>query len=308
MKRMSEPIVFFGSGPVAAKSLELLLNHCAVEAVVTKPRASHHKGDVPVLTLAKRLGLPVKTVSDRSRLDELIRTKPFFSKLGVLVDFGIIVSQTVIDYFPLGIVNSHFSLLPEWRGADPITFAILSGQQQTGVSLMLLTAGMDEGPLLAQAPYDIPSTATTPQLTEALIELSDSALAQILPLWEVGSIQAVPQTSVSMAPSTEPSYSRKLTKEDGLLDWQKSAEILEREIRAFTEWPKSRAKFGGLDVIIMQARVAERSGMPGTITIVDKKLAVFCGERSLVIETIKPAGKRAMSGEAFLAGYRRLFL
>ena len=308
MKKMSEPIVFFGSGPVAAKSLELLLAYATVEEIVTKPRASHHKGDVPVLALAERLGLPVKTVSNRAALDALIAEKPFSSRLGVLVDFGIIVSQVVIDYFPLGIVNSHFSLLPEWRGADPITFAILSGQRQTGVSLMLLTAGMDEGPLLAQTPYDIPARATTPELTEALIELSDTALAEILPRWAAGAIHAAPQTSVSMAPSTEPSYSRKLTKEDGVLDWQKPAVVLEREIRAFSDWPKSRATFGGLEAIVVKAQIMERSGTPGTTTVIDKKPAVFCGENALVIEVIKPASKQEMTGEAFLAGYKRFFL
>src|SRR5687768_10593623 len=132
MNKKSEPIVFFGSGPVAAESLRLLAQDFTIEAVITKPRAAHHKGDVPVLTLAESLGLPTETAYDKKSLDKLFETKAFKSRLGVLVDFGIIVSQAVIDYFPFGIVNSHFSLLPEWRGADPITFSILSGQKETG--------------------------------------------------------------------------------------------------------------------------------------------------------------------------------
>jgi len=186
MKKMSEPIVFFGSGPVAAESLRLLYEHTSIEAVVTKPRAAHHKGDVPVIALAEKLGLPVLTATDKRSLNELFATQPAKSKLAVLIDFGIIISQQVIDYFPLGIINSHFSLLPEWRGADPITFSILSGQQHTGVSLMVLTAGMDEGPLLAQAPYDITPDIDTPHLTSDLIELSDQLLHVSFSVWMLG--------------------------------------------------------------------------------------------------------------------------
>src|SRR5678815_2818348 len=114
MKKMSEPIVFFGSGPVAAKSLELLAKDFSIEAVITKPRPAHHRGEVPVLDLAAKLQLPIHTVTNKKTLDELIKTNPFSSDIAVLIDFGIIVSQDAIDYFPLGIVNSHFSLLPEW--------------------------------------------------------------------------------------------------------------------------------------------------------------------------------------------------
>ncbi|HKR82186.1 MAG TPA: methionyl-tRNA formyltransferase [Candidatus Saccharimonadales bacterium] len=308
MQKISKPIVFFGSGPVAAKSLEMLMRHCAIEAVVTKPRPVHHKGDVPVLRVAKEHNLTVHTVTDKRSLDTLIDTSPFSSQLGILIDFGIIVSQKVIDYFSKGIINSHFSLLPEWRGADPITFSILSGQKQTGVSLMLLTAGMDEGPLLAQAPYDISPNTTTPALTDALIELSDNALQTVLPLWANGKAQALPQDLVTMAASKTPTYSRKLEKQDSILDWNKPAEVLEREIRAFTDWPKSRATFGDLEVIITKAHVAQNAGTAGKVAIIGKKPAVYCSTGALVFDLIKPASKKEMTGEAFLAGYKRLFL
>src|SRR4051812_14202772 len=133
-------IVFFGSGPVAAKSLELLAEYCNVEAVITKPQPEHHKEPFPVLTLAKKRDFKVFTPVGKKELSDLFETKPVTSQLGIVIDYGFIINQDVIDYFPLGIINSHFSLLPEWRGADPITFAILSGQKETGVSLMLITA------------------------------------------------------------------------------------------------------------------------------------------------------------------------
>jgi methionyl-tRNA formyltransferase len=292
-------IVFFGSGPVAAQSLELLRQDFEIEAVVTKPTTLQEM-------MVAGAGAPTHSVHNKTELDTLLAGKPFKSSIAVLIDFGIIVSQDVIDYFPLGIVNSHFSLLPEWRGADPISFAILSGQKQTGVSLMLLTAGMDEGPLLAQAPCDIPEGCTTPELTEALIQLSYHSLKHILPLYIEGTTNPAPQTQVTIASSSEPTYSRKLTKQDGLIDWDKPADQIEREIRAFIEWPKSRTTLAGKDVVILKATVVDNQGTPGSVEIHGKELFVYCGEYALRIEELKPAGKKEMPAAAFLAGYRYL--
>jgi methionyl-tRNA formyltransferase len=309
MKEISKTIVFFGSGSVAAKSLELLSRDFEIEAVVTKPRPAHHKGDFPVLDVAMSLGLKILTVTDKKSLDELFAAQPVQSLLGILVDFGIMVSQDVIDYFPQGIVNGHFSLLPEWRGADPITFSILSGQKQTGISLMLVTAGLDEGPLLAQATFDISPGMTTPELTAGLIELNYLALRQVLPLYIEDKIEAIPQEASTIASSKTPTYSRKLTKEDGIIDWQKPAEVIEREIRAFIEWPKSRTHFNSLEVIVTKASVTSGTNKKvGTADVLDKKLVVYCGKDVLVIENIKPAGKKEMAGKAFLAGYKHLFV
>lgn len=309
MKKMSETIVFFGSGPVAAESLRLLSKNFYIEAVVSKPRPAHHKGEVPVLEVAKELNRPLLTATNKATLDELFAGKPAKSRLAVLVDFGIIVSQQVIDYFPLGIINSHFSLLPEWRGADPITFSILSGQKRTGVSLMLLTAGMDEGPLLAQADCKIEAHTTTPQLTEQLIEMSDSMLTTILPLYIDGSALPADQMAVTISDAQEPTYSRKLTKEDGILDFTRPATQLEREIRAFSGWPKSRTSLdNNFELVILDAHVANDDGQPGDRKIYNKLPAIQTADGLLVLDRIKPAGKRDMSGQAFLAGYRNIFL
>jgi methionyl-tRNA formyltransferase len=299
MTKKSETVVFFGSGPVAAKSLELLAQDFAIEAVVTKPQPVHHKEAFPVITLAEKLGLPVHTATDKKSLDDLFAKSSFTSRLGVLIDFGIIVSQKVIDYFPLGIVNSHFSVLPEWRGADPITFSILSGQKSTGVSLMLLVAAMDEGPLLAFGEYQLPGDITTPILTDHLIQFSHMLLKHELPAYFDGK-KPSPQSVTKRAVS----YSRKLTKADGLLDWKKPAQQLEREIRAFIEWPKSRATLAGKDVVITKAHVVKQKGPSGKVVVLGKQLVIYCGKDALVIDTLKPAGKNEMSGQSFIAGHR----
>ena len=141
MKNEKLSLVFFGSGPVAAESLRLLSDDFIIEAVITKPTTRTEMSESSPNT-------PLFTVEDKASLDKLFNEHKFSSKLGVLIDFGIIISQQVIDFFPYGIVNSHFSLLPALRGADPISFAILEGKEKTGVSLMLLVQAMDEGPIL----------------------------------------------------------------------------------------------------------------------------------------------------------------
>ena len=302
MTTASETVVFFGSGPVAAESLALLAQTFTIEAVVTKPKPSHHRGVFPVIDTAQELGIPVHTVSNKAELSTLVATRPFTSRLGVLIDFGIIVTQDVIDYFPLGILNSHFSVLPEWRGADPITFAILSGQEVTGVSLMFLVEAMDEGPLYAYGEQRLDGTETTPILTTKLIQLSNALLKNELPRLFKDPTRIVSQDVTKR----QLSYSRKLTKADGIIDWNKSAEVIEREIRGFVEWPKSTTQLAGKDVVITAAHVIDASGKAGSPEIIDKQLVIYCGEKALAIDTLKPAGKKEMTAAAFLAGYRHL--
>jgi methionyl-tRNA formyltransferase len=296
-------VVFFGSGPVAAKALELLAENFSIEAVVTKPKPEHHKGVFPVLEVAEKLQLPLITARNKAELSKVIAAQAFKSRVAILIDFGIIVAQDVIDTFLLGIINSHFSLLPEWRGADPITFSILSGQPETGVSLMLLVEAMDEGPLLAQTPFELSKSITTPELTDNLIELSDAALKQVLPLYLAGSVESAPQEQASLVASKTPTYSRKLSKEDGSLDWQKPAEVLEREVRAYLEWPKSQTTLSGLSVTITAAHVEPGAGTPGTLWQQPKQLGYYTIHDIFVIDKLKPAGKPEMAIEAFLAGH-----
>jgi methionyl-tRNA formyltransferase len=298
-------IVFFGSGPVAATSLRLLRASFTIEAVITKPRPEHHKGVVPVLALCEELSMAVFTPASKNELSALFARQRFHSPVGVVIDYGIIITQDVIDTFPYGIVNSHFSLLPQWRGADPITFAILSGQKQTGVSLMLINDKMDEGPLLAQAPYDLPTDITTPELTEDLIDLSDAMLKEIMPKYLSDQIQPQPQLQASIASSKEPTYSRKLTKNDGVIDWTKSAEQIEREIRAFIEWPKSHATLGNIEIIITKAHSVPGDSVPGAVEVIADMgvLIIYTGSGYLCIDTLKPAGKKEMTASEFIRGY-----
>jgi methionyl-tRNA formyltransferase len=292
-KRLNK-IIFFGSGPVAARSLSHLAKNFDIEAVVTKPTTAD---DMKSLVNNKK----VFSVTNKHELDKLVQAQNFKSKLGVVVDFGIIISPYVIRSFDKGIVNSHFSLLPEWRGADPITFAILSGQSKTGVSLMLINENLDEGDLLAQEDILIEKDITTSQLTSELIKLSNEMLINYLPKYISGEIEPYTQD-----PDKAITYSRKLNKKDGIIDWNKSAEDIEREIRAFHEWPKSRTNLNGIEVIILKAHaVPSKIGKPGEVDISGKaSLKVACGQGHLSIDQIQPVGKKPMDVSSFLAGYR----
>jgi len=302
---MNEPIVFIGAGPVAAASLALLTDIFTIEAVITKPRPDHFHGEVPVLDIAKRHRIPIIEVTNKKDVTEKIIAHKFKSRVAVLIDFGIIIEQKVIDSFPLGIVNSHFSLLPQWRGADPITFAILSGQDVTGVSLMLLVQAMDEGPLLAVGEVPLHDKITITELTDELIDVSFALLTDILPKYVSGELQESPQEAIAelVGYSSKPTYSRKLTKEDSVLDWNKPAEQLAREVRAFLDWPKSRAVIGRHAVILTAAHAEGGNGMPGALWLRDKRLGIYCADGILVIDRLKPAGKADMSAESFLNGY-----
>ncbi len=298
MKKKSNKIVFFGSGPVAAKSLGLLKDSFQIEAVITKSSTKKLMQDVVSETT-------VFCANSKKELDNLIDEENLSSKVAILIDFGIIVSQRVIESFALGIINSHFSLLPELRGADPITFSLLSGQSKTGVSLMLLSAGMDEGLILAQSDYKIKKTTDSSILTADLIDLSDGLLKACLSEYMDGKIIPIDQVSAAemMGLSPIPTYSRKLTKEDGLIDWSKDAVELEREIRAYREWPKSYTNIKGIDLIIRQADVVNASGSPGEYRSDKKSLLIFCGKEALDIKVLQPAGKKEMPVSAFLNGH-----
>lgn len=304
MKSEKLSFVFFGSGPVAAENLRLLREHFSVEAVITKPTTEQEMRTACPDT-------PLFTVSNRQELDALMAEHSFTSSVGVLIDFGIIVSKDVIDSFEKGIVNSHFSLLPQWRGADPITFSLLSGQERTGVSLMLLVEKMDEGPIISLGVYEFKGNETTPQLTGYLIHLSTALLRDSLEKYVNGTIKPASQDDVaqSLGFDSTPTYSRKLTKQDGVLDWSKPATQLAREIRAYSGWPKSRTNFSGIDVVITEAHAVDihiHHSTIGTVRIAeDKGLRVTCAEGELQIVRLKPAGKKEMDATAFLAGYAK---
>lgn len=285
-------IIFFGSGPVAAASLESLAKHFLIESVITKSVPEHHKGPAaPVELLATKLELPIIYANTKSELDSIIDCLKIESKLGVLVDYGVMISKKTIDKFVLGIVNSHFSLLPQWRGADPITFSLLSGQPKTGVSLMLIEPTLDTGKLITRKSITISKDDTVVTLTNKLVDFSNNLLVEFIPKYSTGLIQTRRQPHPDRA-----TYSRKLTKSNGQIDWTKPAEQIEREVRAYLGWPSSYSTISGHTIKITKSHTSQSSASP---------MDIKCGDNNyLSIDEVTAPSGRKMSAQAFLNGYK----
>lgn len=227
--------------------------------------------------------------------------KPHKAKLAVLAAYGHVVPQKVLDEFPLGIINIHPSLLPLYRGSTPIEQAILDGATKTGVSIMKLTAGMDEGPLYKQKSIPLSGRETKAELAQKLQELGIQLLIEVLP--GIAGVELEPRQQPHPDRAT---YTKRISKEDGRIDWTKPAAQIERDVRAFATWPRSYTKLGDIDVVITEVHaVPSVGGEPGTVEIDEsKQLMVNSGDGRVRIDKLIPAGKKEMPVSAFLAGYK----
>jgi methionyl-tRNA formyltransferase len=303
---MSKRILFFGNERLAtgltttAPTLRALIEAgYEIAAVVV---AQHDQGksrqprQLEIVEVAERHGIPV--LSPDNPAESLDTLKEYEAELGVLVAYGKIMPQSVMDIFPRGIVNIHPSLLPKHRGSTPIESVILAGETQTGVSVMELSARMDAGPVYAQEKVIIEDGISKQDLADKLLNKGAELLVKSLPAIIEGTLAPVEQDE--SAATTD----RQITKQDGIIDWQKPAAQLEREVRAYLHWPRSRTQLGGTDVVITQCHVSAGTAEPDVTTVIDNLPAVGTSEGFVVIDRLVPAGKKEMDGKAFLAGYR----
>jgi methionyl-tRNA formyltransferase len=301
---MEQPIIFFGNERLAtgvsteAPTLQKLIDkHYNIAAVVlnNEPTTSRKQRKLEVAELAKQQGIPV--LMPAKLKDILPELKSYNAVAGVLVAYGKIVPESVIEIFPVGIVNIHPSLLPLHRGPTPLESVILDGSSKTGVSLMQLSKEMDAGKVYAYSEVELGGTESKQQLADELIEIGSEMLVATLPRIISGEIMGVPQDDSSAT------YDKLISKEDGILEWHKSAERLEREIRAYLGWPQSRTILGNRAVIITAAHAEAGEGTPGELWRSGKNLGVYTAKGVLMIDKLKPAGKGEMTAQAFLAGY-----
>jgi len=286
-------LIFFGTEDFSTASLKrLIADGWNIVAVVTKPDAKSGRGQklTPPLvkTVAAKHKIPVLQPASLPKVVyEIASLEPSH---GILAAYGKIIPQTLIDIFPGGIINVHPSLLPKWRGASPIEAAILNGDGQTGISLMRLTAEMDEGPVYDQKSVVLTDEESGPELTSRLAECGASFLSEKLPSIIDGGLAPQPQDA------SRATYSNLLKKEDGYIDWTQPAEVYERQIRAYLGYPKSSAEINGQRVILTKARTAKNES--------DGKLVVACQPGWLeVLELVAPSG-RTMTGKDFLLGHK----
>lgn len=304
MKKMSEKIVFFGNERLAtgvntsAPTLRSLIDEgyeiCAVVTNYEKAM-SRSARSLEIADVANKNGIPVLIPAKPTEIKELLES--YHAGVGVLVAYGKIIPQSIIDIFPKGIVNIHPSLLPLHRGPIPIESVILDGSDRTGVSIMQLVKAMDAGPVFGQSEVILNGNETKQELADNLLDVGSAMLKELLPGILDGSIVGLPQDE------SRATYDKLISKEDGWIDWSKSAADIEREIRAFAEWPKSRTKIADRDIVITKVRFIDESGQAGKVIIQSKEIVIFCGDSALVIEKLKPAGKNEMTGENFINGY-----
>lgn len=306
MTHTSKTILFFGTEDFSATTLEeLIRKNYSIGAIITKPdtRRGRSKELVPpqVKLLGEAHGIPVWQPRKLSHIAGDISA--FDNPVGVLVSYGKIIPQSIIDLFSPGIINLHPSLLPKYRGPSPIETAVLNGDSETGISIMQLSAAMDAGPVHLKETIPLQGNETAPELYESLGARGAELLASCLPQILDGTLPAVPQDSDSA------SYCALITKEDGQIDWQRqTAEQIERKVRAYSDWPQCRAAIGGIEVIITATHlVASENGAPGTLSVLRNEetpsLVVATQKASLSIDRLKPIGKKEMPIGAFLAGY-----
>lgn len=259
---------------------------------------SRKERELEVATIARDYGIPLLLPSKPEEILERLIT--FNADIAVLAAYGRIIGQKVIDIFPLGIINIHPSLLPRYRGPTPIETALLNGDPKTGVSIMQLTAGMDEGPVYRQEVVTLRESEDKFQSYERIAQAGTHLFFDCLPLIIKGSLKPVPQDE------TQASYSRLIKKEDGLLDWQKTAVQLANEIRAYAEWPQSYMIINNTRVIVTKARASSNHSLPMGEIAIPKPRTMLVGTRDgcLSIEKLKPSGKKEMPVSAFLSGYK----
>jgi methionyl-tRNA formyltransferase len=300
-------VVFMGSPEFSVPSLQALSAHYNVVGVVTQPDRPAGRGQTltppPVKVLAQQLGLPI-IQPQKIRLPEAMQQlRDWKPDLIVVTAFGQILRQEVLDLPACGCVNMHASLLPRWRGAAPINTAILHGDQQTGVTIMRMDAGVDTGPLISQRPTAIEPGETATSLAERLAVLGADLLVATLPGYLSGELAPRPQDESLVA------YALMLRKEDGELDFQLSAVELERKVRAFQPWPGTFTSWQGGPLKVQRARCVidpetEAGLSPGEHTIYQGLPAICTAQGLLVLEELQPAGKKSLAGKIFLQGAR----
>jgi methionyl-tRNA formyltransferase len=304
----SKKLVFFGTDDFSLVILESLVKAgYDVMLVVTKPDApqgrSHHLTPSIVGRYAALHELPYLTPQ---KLDDeaLGAIREAGCDYAVLASYGKIIPTRMLDAFPLGIINVHPSLLPRWRGPSPVEAAILAGDNQTGVSIMRLEPSMDTGPVFAQTEYPLSGRETGDELRQTLAEAGARLLLESLPGILAGSTPARAQDDFNESPS----YCSMIRKTDGQIDWQESADTIERKIRAYQPWPGAKTSLFEHDVTILAATVELNSQNlePGENIHDKSSCLVGCGNGALSITRLQPAGRKPMAVRDFLNGLRRV--
>ncbi len=301
-------VVFFGTPTLARSILEALVADAEIDVVGVVCQPDEPVGRKAVLTapptkqFAIERSIPVFQPTKLKDESFLASIDSLHADVAVVLAYGRILPQILLDRIPGGFINVHPSLLPKFRGPSPIQAAILAGDSITGVSIMKLDAGMDTGPLLAQRTIDLAADETSETLTKKVIEVSAPLLIATLNGYIAGTIEPIAQSTEGV------SICKMLSREDGKIDWAESADAIDRKVRALTPWPGTSTTWviGGKEVSVKILKTAhaksttEEIGVPRSES---GKLVVDTANGTLEILELQPAGGKVMSGADFARGY-----
>lgn len=292
-------IAFLGTPDFSVPALDALraAGH-EVVCVYTQPPRPAGRGQSErrssVHDHADAAGIPARTPASLRDEDAQAAFAALGLDVAVVVAYGLILPQPVLDAPQLGCINIHASLLPRWRGAAPIQRAILAGDTQTGVTIMQMDAGLDTGPELLREAIPITTETNAGMLHDALAALGGKLIVDALSGLEAGTLNAVAQ------PDTGETYAAKIARGEERIDWAQPAAMLDRHVRAFAPWPGAWFEHGGERIKVLAADVVAGSGEPGTV--LDDVLTVACGDGALRLVTVQRAGKAAMAAADYLRG------
>jgi methionyl-tRNA formyltransferase len=315
-------IIYMGTPYFAVPALEALLTHTApgellpegyeIVTVITRPDKPAGRGREinfsPVKQSALKYHVPVWQPGSFKKPENSAALAAYKADLYIVAAFGQILPQVVLDQPRYGTLNIHASLLPKYRGADPIAESILQGDKETGISIMLLDVGVDTGPVLLSRTLEIADEDTTSSLTTRLAEIGAQGLLEALPGWIGGTIQPEPQDELRA------SHTHMLKKEDGEIDWSRPATVIARQVRAYSPWPSAYSYWQGKLFKVLKAQVLpftpDREVVAGTVGVREiaghQVLAVITGSGVLSIQQLQLEGKKAMGAEEFLRGYGQI--
>lgn len=297
-------VIFAGTPDFAAAALKAIAAAgFEIPLVLTQPDRPKGRGmqltASPVKQAALELGLTVAQPEKlRNNAEALQMLKDTGADVMVVAAYGLILPQDVLDTPKHGCLNIHASLLPRWRGAAPIQRAIEAGDAETGVCIMQMDIGLDTGDVVSEHRYTIQPTDTANEVHDALMGLGAEAIvADLQRLQAEGRLNAVKQ------PEEGVTYAQKLSKEEACIDWNQSAHIIERKIRAFNPVPAAWVEYQGKPMKIWRAEVVAKQGKAGEVlSCTSDGLLVACGENALNITELQPSGSKRMSIQAFAAG------
>jgi len=290
-------IIFMGTPDFAVPTLDALVaaGHEVVCAYTQPPRPGGRRGKeltpTPVHCRAEELRIAVRHPASLKGAEEREAFAALGADVAVVAAYGLILPQAVLDAPKHGCLNVHGSLLPRWRGAAPVQRAILAGDEETGVGIMQMAAGLDTGPVRAEArvPIDRKSAG---YLTEQLAELGAGLMVEVL--------ADLPGHAPRPQAEDGATYAAKIDKAETRIDFAQDAGAVERQIRAFSPWPGAWCEIDGVRHKLLEAEIAEGSGAPGTA--VDQRLAIACGSGAIRPVRLQRAGKPVMALEDFLRG------